>query len=203
MPSPILAALFALTLPMQEPAALPDGLFVPVTPSETIESVVLGPIFDGYMLCGEHPAGTLTVTGDALGADCQIQSWAEGDGPVFAKPYRTDGRTNEDWYGWGQDVFSPFDGVVLGTYDNPVVNVPGELGQPPAGMVLIRRADGVTILLAHVADAAVREGDTVQRGQKVGVIGNNGMSRNPHIHIGAYRGTTPLQIRWDLSRDAG
>ena len=197
----LLASFLALAASVQDPPALPDGLFVPVTPTDTIESVTVGPIFEAYFLCSEHKAGTLTVTGDALGADCQVQSWAEGDGPMFAKPYRTDGATNEDWYGWGADVISPFDGVVLGLHVNPVANTPGEMGQPPAGMVLIRREDGVTVLLAHVDEPVVREGETVRRGQKVGAVGNNGMSRNPHIHIGAYRGTTPLQIRWDLTAE--
>lgn len=198
MPSLLIASLLAVAAP-QEPAALPPGLFVPITPGDQIESVVVGPIFNAYALCSEHPAGSLVVTGDALGADCQIQSWSPGDGPEFAKPFRTDGHTNEDWYGWRADVLAPIDGTVTGVLVNAVVNTPGELGQPPAGMVLIQRADGVTVLLAHVDDQTVKVGDAVRRGQKVGVVGNNGMSRNPHIHIGAYRGTTPLQIRWDLS----
>lgn len=197
MPSLLIASLLALAAP-QESSDLPPGLFVPIDQGGQIESVVIGPIFDANFLCGEHKAGSLTVTGDALGTDCQIQSWEEKDGPAFARPYHTDGRTNEDWYGWRADVLAPIDGTVIGRIVNPVVNVPGEMGQPPAGMVLIRRDDGVTVLLAHVDEPVVKVGDAVRRGQKIGVVGNNGMSRNPHIHIGAYRDTTPLQIRWDL-----
>lgn len=195
----LLASLLVSGLPLQDPAALPSGLFEPIAPGEKIETVTLRPIFDKYYLCGEHPAGSLTVTGDALGTDCQIQDSTAGEGPAFARPYRTDGRTNADWYGWHANVLAPVDGTVAGVFVNAATNVPGELGQPPASMVLIERADGVTVLLAHIDGPEVKAGDRVRRGQKIGLVGNNGMSRNPHIHIGAYKGRTPLQIRWDLS----
>ena len=35
-------------------------------------------------------------------------------------------------------------------------------------------------------------------GQVVAKVGNNGYSRHPHIHIGAWKGNEPLQIRFDL-----
>ena len=47
-------------------------------------------------------------------------------------------------------------------------------------------------------DLSVKEGDTVKAGDIVAKVGNNGFSRNPHIHVGAWKGNTPLQIRFDL-----
>jgi len=47
----------------------------------------------------------------------------------------------------------------------------------------------------------VRLGDRVSVGQVVALDGNNGSARNPHVHVGAYRGKTPLQIRWDLAAE--
>jgi len=34
-------------------------------------------------------------------------------------------------------------------------------------------------------------------GQVIAQVGNNGRSHHPHIHVGAYKDTEPLQIRFD------
>ena len=39
-------------------------------------------------------------------------------------------------------------------------------------------------------------------GQVVARVGNNGYGRSPHIHIGAWKGENPYQIRWDLRSNA-
>ena len=67
-------------------------------------------------------------------------------------------------------------------------------------MIQFRNADGVIVVFAHVTEIAVKVGDTVKAGQVVAKVGNNGVARAPHIHIGAYReaDAVPLQIRWDL-----
>jgi murein DD-endopeptidase MepM/ murein hydrolase activator NlpD len=49
-----------------------------------------------------------------------------------------------------------------------------------------------------VMEIRVRKGDRVTSGQVVAVDGNNGTAKMPHVHVGAYLGSTPLQIRWDL-----
>ena len=82
---------------------------------------------------------------------------------------------------------------------NPVTNSPGALGEPPASMIVFRRADGLMVLYAHISEPSVAQGDTVEAGQPVAVVGNNGFSRTPHIHVGAWREQQPLQIVWDLS----
>lgn len=35
---------------------------------------------------------------------------------------------------------------------------------------------------------------------KLSYVGNNGFCRNPHIHIGAYRGGKPLMIGFDANK---
>ena len=112
--------------------------------------------------------------------------------------YRGDGSRNEDWYGWGRDVLSPCSCEVVKVTLNELTNEPGITGEPPATFVVLRRADEVHFLLAHLDELEVEEGAQVAPGRKLGVVGNNGYSRTPHIHIGAWRGETPLQIRFDL-----
>lgn len=164
-----------------------------------IELVMLSPLFRESFACVEHPLGQLTFTGDALGTDCTIMGGISREGG-FVRPFRSDGSTNEDWYGWHAPVLAPFDGEVVGVLAKSEVNTPGNFGKPPAAMLQFRSAEGVIVTYAHVTAIQVKVGDKVSAGQQVAQVGNNGFSRAPHIHVGAWReeGNTPLQIRWDL-----
>ena len=77
-------------------------------------------------------------------------------------------------------------------------NAPGHSGKDLAAYVVFRRQDGLMVTYAHVANVTVQVGEAIVAGQAVGVVGNNGHARMPHIHIGAWRGTTAYQIRWNL-----
>lgn len=165
-----------------------------------IRQVLLHPIYNDDHMCSEHWAGQLKFPGDALGQDCMITGGIADRG--FASPYRTDGKSNEDWYGWQQPVLSPISGVVKRHVANDSVNVPGVLGEPPANAVLIVGDDGVNVIIAHLGEVAVLEGDRVEAGQRIGNVGNNGFSRSPHIHVGAWDKESALQVRWDLKAAA-
>lgn len=95
-------------------------------------------------------------------------------------------------------MLSPVSGTVDRVNINAVENLPGQLGKPPASFILLSAADGTRVMVAHVADVVVKAGDKVQAGQPLGVVGNNGFARAPHIHLGAWRDKTPLQVRFDL-----
>ena len=56
----------------------------------------------------------------------------------------------------------------------------------------------MNVVYAHLAQPRVQTGDHVKAGQVVAIDSNNGVARNPHIHVGAYRNGVPYQIRWDL-----
>jgi len=175
------------------------GLQAALASVAPIEAVTIAPLFRQAFICGEHPEGELEWPGDALGTDCLVTGGIDPRSPVgFARTFRTDGMRNEDWYGWGAEVLAPFDGEVIRVVANDVVNPPGRFGKPPAAMLMFRRDDGVVVVYGHVAGVRVAAGERVSAGQVVALVGNNGMSRSPHIHVGALRGDTPLQIRWDL-----
>jgi murein DD-endopeptidase MepM/ murein hydrolase activator NlpD len=57
------------------------------------------------------------------------------------------------------------------------------------------------VVYAHLDDIRVRVGNHVIVGHVVALDGNNGSARNPHVHVGAYLGKTPLQIHWDLAAE--
>lgn len=177
-------------------AALLSFAVIPLRADES-GTVVAHPIFKGFYFCTEHWARQFATPGDALGTDCLVQELTEVDGRVWLRSHKGDGFANEDWYGWRKDVLSPCTGEVLKTTENPVTNRPGVLGQPPASLVLLKCADQVMFMLAHIDQPSVKAGDAVKRGQPIAKVGNNGYSRSPHIHVGAWKGDQPLQIRFD------
>lgn len=186
----------------QAPSSKPRNFIFPpkaAEPAGAISQVELSPLFRQPYMCSEHFVGQIPYAGDSLGADCYPMGGVEGDSG-FMRPFRTDGATNADWYGWHVEVLSPTDGVVVGLIENQTENVPGQLGKPPAGMIQIERPDGILVTLGHVTHPGVKLHDRVVAGQPIAKVGNNGFGRAPHIHIGAYKLATaePFQIRWDL-----
>ncbi|MEO6226149.1 MAG: M23 family metallopeptidase [Sphingomicrobium sp.] len=197
---PAVSAL-ALMLCAAAPAPAKRTFIMPpkAVPAAVIHQVELAPIYAQDFMCSEHFAGQIPYAGDALGTDCMIVGGVDGDSG-YSRAFRTDGRANGDWYGFGAQVLSPTVGVIVGVYSKPVVNVPGTLGKPPAAMVQIRRSDRIIVTLAHLDRIRVRLGDKVTAGQVLGLVGNNGFARAPHTHVGAWRegSNEPFQIRWDL-----
>ena len=172
----------------------------PLNDDNGIDFVLIHPPFLESYSCSEHWDGQLPYLGDSLGADCTIGKLVEKDGRLWMRKFRNDGLENEDWYGYGSSVLAPCDCTVVKVRVNPDENPPGQLGKPPASSITFERADKTLILLAHVKDIRVSEGEHVTAGEVVATVGNNGYSRQPHIHIGAWRGEQALQIRFDQKR---
>ena len=162
--------------------------------------VLIHPPFDQSYNCSEHYEGQLPALGDSLGTDCSIGKLVEIDDRLWMREYDSDGLQNTDWYGYGADVLAPCDCRVVDIRINGAENEPGKLGEPPASWITFERDDATRILLAHVKDVRVAVGDDVEAGAVIAAVGNNGYSRQPHIHIGAWRGETPLQLRFDQTR---
>lgn len=193
-----LAALLAATT---APASAEEPPKPDHDPDAPVEAVLLHRVFAGFYACSEHFDGELPYLGDALGSDCTVfDSLREGqdDAGWYAKAYRTDGKDNQDWYGWRETVLAPFDGTIAEVHDNPLTNAPGHPDPKPASRIVFVREDGTHVMYGHVAAVTVAKGERVRAGQPVARVGNNGYARAPHIHIGAWRGKTPLQIRFDL-----
>jgi hypothetical protein len=130
----------------------------------------------------------------------------------IGRAYRpgTAGKENEDWYGWEEDVLAPFEGKVVRVTRPDSINKPGSVNRDgKTGLIVFEdEEDGITVAYAHVREVEVEEGHTVSRGDVVGKVGNNGTSRAPHVHVGAWAGepdllgsktgAEPLQVQVDL-----
>jgi Peptidase family M23 len=168
--------------------------------SQEILAVVAHPIFDTNFACSEHAVGTLKGLGDELGQDCLVEKFVTVNDRLWTRAYEGSGENNADWFSWDRLILSPCDCTVTKIIINPITNLPGKIGTPPASHVVLKKTDGTHFLLAHVQMLSVKIGDQITAGQGIARVGNNGYSRSPHVHIGAWRETQPLQIRWDLRK---
>ena len=66
------------------------------------------------------------------------------------------------------------------------------------GLIFFEKENGLKLIYAHVQNIMVEKGDHVEAGEVVAKVGNNGNSRAPHVHVGAWKNKTPLQIQVDL-----
>ena len=104
------------------------------------------------------------------------------------------GTNNEDYYSFGKRINAPGDGKIVAmkntVEDNTQVTV-RNTNQPRGNYIVIDHLNGEFSILAHFKynSIIVELGDTVQRGQEVGKLGNSGRSTGPHLHY--HMQTTP------------
>lgn len=146
----------------------------------------------------EHTYREQLRLGDQLARDFTVKRVGE-DGIPRAYNSGTDGERNEDWFGWRKDVLAPFDGTVTRVERPDTTNEPGIMNrEAQPGLIFFEDDEGVTVIYAHVREIDAEEGQRVEAGDVVAKVGNNGNSRAPHVHVGAWHGDTPLQIQVDL-----
>jgi murein DD-endopeptidase MepM/ murein hydrolase activator NlpD len=106
--------------------------------------------------------------------------------------HRATGRLREDYLSYGQPVLAPANGVVAHVRDGVRDAVQVGTGWVDwrsrdfrGNFVVIRHAEAEYSLLAHLVPGsiALRAGDQVQRGQRVGLCGHSGHSTEPHLHF--------------------
>jgi murein DD-endopeptidase MepM/ murein hydrolase activator NlpD len=51
------------------------------------------------------------------------------------------------------------------------------------GMIVIHHADGACTMYGHMSQTFVHEGQTVGRGQVIGIVGATGRATGPHVHF--------------------
>lgn len=162
------------------------------------KTVLIHPVFEGEVHTREHTYNSNLRLGDQLARDFMALKVGDDGIPRAYKP-GTNGERNEDWYGWREDVFAPFDGRVVRVERPDTTNTPGVMNrEAQPGLIFFENDEGVTVLYAHVREIAVGEDQRIEAGEVVAKVGNNGNSRAPHVHVGAWQRETPLQIQVDL-----
>jgi murein DD-endopeptidase MepM/ murein hydrolase activator NlpD len=81
----------------------------------------------------------------------------------------------------GQDFAAPTGTPMLATSRGTVVSASWSGGY--GNLVRIRHANGVETYYAHLSAIDVQVGDTVDKGQRIGLVGSTGNSTGPHLHL--------------------
>lgn len=112
----------------------------------------------------------------------------------------------EDFYGWGEKIYSPVEGRVVKAIDGIEERDPArilrdlrhalrvtraferneiEYSEITGNCVIIQYGGNAYCLLAHLKNGSVRveEGQTVQRTEVLGELGHSGNSTMPHLHM--------------------
>ena len=103
------------------------------------------------------------------------------------KNYRTDGRINEDYYAYGQQLIAPCDAEVIVAIDGIKDNIPGKVNPlyAPGNSIILKTRNDEYILFAHIQQQSikVKQGQAVKKGELLGLCGNSGNSSEPHLHF--------------------
>lgn len=101
--------------------------------------------------------------------------------------FRTDGRTNEDYYVFGKELIAPAAGEVVLVVDGIKDNIPEQMNPVyvPGNTVIIKTPNDEYIFFAHFKQNSivVKQGQQVKQGQLLGLTGNSGNSSEPHLHF--------------------
>jgi murein DD-endopeptidase MepM/ murein hydrolase activator NlpD len=103
------------------------------------------------------------------------------------KHFKTDGKKNEDYPAYGQDVLAVADGTVVTVVDGVPENAPGppDSAFGPGNMVILDHGKSLYSMYAHLQPGKmkVKPGQKVKMGAAVAAVGNSGSSSEPHLHV--------------------
>src|SRR5262249_7664582 len=118
------------------------------------------------------------------------------------KPWQGASSKNENFCGYGAEVLAVANGVVSGLKDglpentplSPKRAVPITLETAPGNYIILDLGNGRLALYAHLQPKSLRVkvGDSVRRGQVLGLVGNSGNASGPHLHFHIIEGNSPF-----------
>jgi murein DD-endopeptidase MepM/ murein hydrolase activator NlpD len=105
---------------------------------------------------------------------------------------------NKRDFHYGIDIAGPWKSRIIAPADAKVIKVSRDkyLGI----YVKLEHTDQIKTLYGHLALASVKTGQTVKRGDVIGIMGNTGRSTGTHLHYGVVvddKYVNPLDFVWD------
>src|SRR5262249_34628988 len=103
------------------------------------------------------------------------------------KHFKTDGKKNDDYPAYGQDVLAVADGAGVTVVDGGPESVGGarEVACGPGTMVIVEHGKSLYSMYAHLQPGKmkVKAGQKVKAGAALAAVGNSGSSSEPHLHM--------------------
>ena len=114
-----------------------------------------------------------------------------------------DGKTAEQFYGFGEDVLAVADGTVVSVHDGMSDQTPFVLMTPKStsdyggNNLMLEIAPNVFAWYAHLRQDSikVKVGDAIKAGASIARLGNTGPSMGPHLHFGLLDKPDPIAGR--------
>lgn len=101
--------------------------------------------------------------------------------------FKTDGKTNEDYYAFGKNIISPLEAEVVLVVDGIKDNVPGKTNPIyiPGNTVILKTTNDEYLFFAHFKQNSivVKQGQKIKQGDLLGYCGNSGNSSEAHLHF--------------------
>lgn len=95
--------------------------------------------------------------------------------------------------GSGADVLAVADGEIVAVKDRRTAGARASVEDETGTMIVQRLPGGLYAFYQHLEHGiAVRPGDKVRRGQRIGKVGSTGHVTQPHLHFHVADGPTPL-----------
>lgn len=136
---------------------------------------------------------TVTWGGDTKELNYHVESEAQKNAfdlvitDQQGKSFKTDGKTNEDYYAFGKELIAPCDAEVVLMVDGVKDNIPGELNPiyVPGNTVILKTENNEYLFFAHFKQNSivVKQGQKVKQGELLGLCGNSGNSSEAHLHF--------------------
>jgi hypothetical protein len=103
------------------------------------------------------------------------------------RSFRRTGKSNDDYYCFGQPIYAPGEGFVVDAVNEVPDNLPGAMNPQQAlgNHVILDHGNGECSFIAHLQQGSVRAqpGSRVEAGTLMGACGNSGNSSEPHLHF--------------------
>lgn len=182
-------ALFAVNISVDNNAKI-KGLFVKPFKESNLPTIARN---STKLILPFKDQWTVIWGGDTKELNYHVESEAQKNAFDFVitdskgNSYKTDGKTNEDYYAFGKELFAPCDGEVVLVVDGVKDNVPGKLNPIyiPGNTVIIITGNNEFLFFAHFKQHSivVKEGQKIKQGQVLGLCGNSGNSSEAHLHF--------------------
>ena len=149
---------------------------------------------------------TVASGGDTFNANIHLNNKAQKNAFDFVitdengKTFKTDGKTNTDYYAFGKEIIAPANAKVIMVVDGIPDNDPGVLNPMfmPGNTVILQTENKDFLFLSHFKQnsISVRVGESVIKNQLLGLSGNSGNSSEAHLHF-------HIQNRADMIKGIG